>query len=177
MTEELRFAPSFIASTFIHLVALVLASTLMTHQRNYRDQKMVAVRLLEVPSEEKAVQQRKRETPIVTRRAEPSVDQRDAKKLPIAKRETVTADRPVPPPMASVTKDETDKPTETKAPLSPTAERFPAVTTAEHGGAAGARNILGSEIGIVPGSGVSDGGSGTAIASLGPGSGTPGSRH
>lgn len=69
MTNGFSLAPSFIASAFIHVVVLALASSLMTHQRNLSTQDFISVRLLQEPPDEKP-----------PKRSEP----------PIAKRETPT---------------------------------------------------------------------------------------
>lgn len=171
--KELRLAPSFIASTFIHIVALLLASTLMTHQPKYFGQDFVPVRLLEVPPEERAIPQRKRETPIEARRPHPLLDKQFAKERTIAQGKAATADRPVHPPTAPATKDEPNKSMNTKAAPS-TPERIPAVTQLEGGGEAGPGNLLGQQgVGAVPGD--DSGGAGRAVtAGLDRGPGGPG---
>ena len=157
MTEELRLAPSFLASAFIHLVALLLASTLVTHQRIYLEQDFVSVRLLDVPPEERPTQQR---------------EQR------LTKRESATTNRLASPaPMTPTTKNEPTGSIDTKAPAQPTPERFPAMTKVAGGGSeAGLGNLSDrSDFGIIPGAGTAGGGGGTALSGLGRDSGAPSS--
>jgi len=156
MTEELRLAPSFLASAFMHLVALLLVSTLVTHQRIYLEQDFVSVRLLDVPPEEKPTQQREQW---------------------LTKRESATTNRLASPaPMTPTTKNEPTGSIDTKAPAQPTPERFPAMTKTEGGGSeAGAGNLSDQgDVGTIPGTGTGGGGGGTAPSGLGHGSGAPG---
>ena len=171
MTEESRLAPSFIASTFTHIVALLLMATVTTQQGKYFQRDVVPVRLLEVAVEEKSIPQFKREPPIAAQRPHLRLDKQFAKERTIAQAEAATADRPVLAPSAPTTKDET---TNNKAAPS-SRERIPSVTQLEGGGEAGAGDILSQDAGGAVSDNGDSGRAGRAMtASLDRGPGAPG---
>ena len=168
MVKAFPLAPSFVASTLIHLLAFLWASALFTHRISLSDQNFVPVKLLDPPREEKAAPLPKEYKPVAEKKSPPQ---------PKNMGETVARERHAAPPTAPATKDESVRPSETDVAPAPTSERVFAPTARVEGGGseAGAGNLFGKgDVGVVPGPGIVGGGSGTAVSGLGRGSGFPG---
>ena len=165
MVKAFPLAPSFVASTVIHLLAFLWASALFTQRINLSDQNFVAVTLWDPPREEKA-------TPLLKEYKALAEKKHDL--LPKHMRKPVVRERHAAPPTAPATKDDSVRPSETDVAPAPASEHVFAPTARVEGGGskAGVGNLFGTgEVGVIPGSG---GGGGTAASGLGLGSGVPG---
>ena len=163
--QDLSLGASLLASSLLHVVALIAVSIAISNRSTVFKTDFVPVSLLDVPPiEEKNTLQPKVEAkpapaPKVSRDSEPKLlPQRD-----------LTKDRP-----ASAAKEESAKPATLPPPAANTI--ISTVTRIEGGGSeAGSGNLFSKgDAAVVPGSGTSGGGGGTAAAGLGRGSGAPG---
>jgi periplasmic protein TonB len=160
MAKEFSLAPSFVASTLVHLVVLALASSVIGQRFDPYERTLISVALLELTQEEKAIpaarEERKREN---VKAVSTQFRQR-----------TVPSDAPQP----SSPQKETAKENENRTvpPPDPSASESAASETG--GSAPGADNRATSGFAVGVGSGNSGNGSGSAIAGLGPGSSAPG---
>jgi outer membrane biosynthesis protein TonB len=167
---------SLLASCFIHGVAIVLASIILTHTAGLRRQDFLPIGLVDLPRKEQPKPIQKVETPPEIKKPPPPKIEKAKEPKSVAKSEIVQA-KPAPPPPA-IAKEEPLNPVETKPIETTKSEPAPSAPTArvESGGSeAGAGNLFGKgDVAVVPGSGTSGGGGGTASSGLGRGSGAPG---
>ena len=170
---------SLLASCFIHGVAIVLASLILTHTTGLRRQDFLPIGLVDLPRKEQPKPIQKVEAPPEIKKPPPPPPKVEKAKepKPVTKSEIV---QPKPPPSPAVLpKDEPVKPAETKPTETTKSEPTPALAPTarvEGGGSeAGAGNPFGKgDTAVVPGSGTAGGGGGTANSGLGRGSGAPG---
>ncbi len=169
-TKDLSLGASLVASSIIHVAVMIAASILISGRSNDFKTDLVAISLLDVPAIEKLNNLRKQKEPPVETKptTTPKVEHAPEPKA-MTKRELPETERPTPPP-----KEESAKPA---APLQPAASAtLSTVSRTEGGGSeAGTGNLFGKgDVAVVPGSGTSGGGGGTAASGLGRGSGAPG---
>ena len=161
MTKDSSLAPSLVASTFIHLAALGMASALIGQRNHFPEQNLISVTLLDPTQDNKTIRSRTGDTIKTEPPKQPSAQR---------KRETIRAELPTP----RTTKNDISKPDESKMPPPP-APASPETSRVEGGGSAsGVGNLAAGDFGVAPGYGNAGTGAGTAIAGLGRGSGAPG---
>jgi protein TonB len=170
------FGSSLVASTLVHLIALLLASALVTGKRNFQ-RDFVPISLVDLPRADKEVPPLKElKEPLIKKPPPPPPPKVEKAKepKPVIKAEPVEPERPAPAPL----KEEPVKSIE--APPVPPARSegpppVPSGAKTEGGGSeAGAGNLFGKgDVGVAPGSGAAGGG-GTATSGLGRGPGAPG---
>jgi protein TonB len=174
--EYLRL--SLLASCFIHGVAIVLASVILTHTAGLRRQDFLPIGLVDLPRQEQPKPIQKVEAPPEIKKPPPPLPKVEKAKepKPMAKSEIVQP-KPAPPP-AALRKEEPVKPIEVTTPPAKSDGPTPLSPSAkvEGGGSeAGAGGLFGKgDVAVVPGSGTAGGGGGTATAGLGRGAGDPG---
>jgi len=161
MTKDSSLAPSLVASTFIHLAALGMASALIGQRNHFPEQNLISVTLLDPTQDNKTIRSRTGDAIKTEPPKQPSAQR---------KRETIRAELPTP----RTTKNDISKPDESKMPPPP-APASPETSRVEGGGSAsGVGNLAAGDFGVAPGYGNAGSGTGTAIAGLGRGSGAPG---
>ena len=168
-----------LASFFIHGVAIVLASIILTHTAGLRRQDFMPIGLVDLPRKEQPKPIQKVETPPEIKKPPPPPPKFEKAKepKPVAKSEIVQA-------QASTTaasysqrgasqarRNETHRNHQIRA----HSHRLPAARVEGGGSEAGAGNLFGKgDVAVVPGAGTAGGGGGTATSGLGRGSGDPG---
>jgi TonB family protein len=169
MRKDFLLAPSLIASTLIHLAALILATAIFGHWSYLSERQLVAISLLDVPSEEKASYPREEGKRIERKFDQALLKKQSMKEMPAQiKREAVNAQPSASPPLTA--KNEPAQPSETKISQSDLTARV------EGGGSeASAGNPFNEgDVGLAPGTGTTGGGVGTAASGFGRGPGAPG---
>ena len=172
-------SPSLLASCFVHIVVIILASVILKNAVSLRRQDFLPISLLDVPRQEQPKPIQRVETPPEIKKppsSPPKVEKAKEPK-PMAKSEIVQP-KPTPSP-AALSKEEPVKPVETKPTETIKSEPAPALAPTarvEGGGSeAGAGNLFGKgDAAVVPGLGTAGGGGGTASSGLGRGFGAPG---
>ncbi len=144
MTKDSSLAPSLVASTFIHLAALGMASALIGQRNHFPEQNLISVTLLDPTQDNKTIRSR-----------------------------TGDAIKTEPPKQPSA-KNDISKPDESKMPPPPAPASPKTSRVEGGGSASGVGNLAAGDFGVAPGSENAGSGSGTAIAGLGRGSGAPG---
>jgi protein TonB len=167
---------SLVASTLVHLGALLLASAFVTGNRNFQ-RDFVPISLVDLPRAEKEVAPLKQPKEPVIKKAPPPPAKVDKVKepKPVVKALRSEPEQPAPPPL----KEEPVKPIEAPPAAPARSEGPPPVSSGakiEGGGSeAGAGGLFGKgDVAVVPGSGTAGGGGGTAASGLGRSSGPPG---
>ena len=166
-----------LASCFIHVVVILLASIII-HKSNLLRQDFLPISLVDVARTAKQLPVRKEEA--VTEIKKPSQPpppkvEKAKEPKPLAKNEIVQPKQTAP----TLPKEEAVKAVEAKAasiPRPETASAFAPTARVEGGGSeAGAGNLFGKgDAAVVPGSGTSGGGGGTAASCLGRATTAPG---
>lgn len=156
----------FICSLAIHGLVILLGSVII-HNTNQLREDFLPIHLVDLPTLENPPQDKKTEMQPEIKKPPPSPKLEKPQETPaIAKTTVVKPERPTPPP------------TPEKAELAKTesAPRFTSEARVIGGGSeAGAGSLLGNgDVGIVPVSGTSGGGGGTAPSGFGRGAGVPG---
>jgi len=158
-------------SCAIH-IAVILFASIMLHNSNLRRQDFLPISLVDLPRPEKSPPLKKLEVPPEIKKLPPKVE-KPRQLAPVEKAPVAKPPAPVP------IKEEPPKAIETKPPTPTkpeTAPSFASGARVEGGGSeAGAGNLFGTgDVAVVPGSGTTGGGGGTAVSGLGRGSGAPG---
>ncbi|MGH7845305.1 MAG: energy transducer TonB [Candidatus Binatia bacterium] len=164
-----------LASSLIHLVAILIASTAMSRSARLLHKDFLPIALVDLPRAAKQTTiEKKEQKPAFVKKSPPPKVKKAREPKPLAKNNLLESPRPASPPVLVQPKEELEKPLEAKTP-----EQTPAFssTAKVEGGrsAAGAGNLFGNgDIAVVPRSGTAGGGAGTASSGLGRGSGAPG---
>ncbi|HEY2922498.1 MAG TPA: energy transducer TonB [Candidatus Binatia bacterium] len=167
MRKNFLLAPSLMASTLIHLAALMLATAIFGHRSYVSDRQLIAISLVDLPQEEKASRPREEDKRIEEKFDQALLKKQSVKEMPAQiKREAVNAQPSASPPLTA--KNEPGQLSETKVSQSNGTARVE-----EGGGEDGVGNPFNKgDVNIATGTGTTGGGGGTA--GLGRGSGTPG---
>ncbi len=174
--RNVTFGVSLFASLIIHIL-VILTGSILVRNNHLHQQDYFPIDLVDVPRQETPPPAKKVEAPAETKKPPPPPAPKveKTKPPPVARAPIVKPETPAPLP----TKEEPVKTTEAK-PSTPTKldplPSFASGSQAEGGGSeAGAENLFGKgDIGVVPGTGTTSGGGGTAASGLGRGSGPPG---
>jgi protein TonB len=159
MTKEFSLAPSFVVSALIHLVVLVLASTVIGQRSHPNERNSISVTLLEPAQEDKAVW---------PAREEGKRDGVKAAPTPLWHK-TVRSDSP----QRSTTQRETATANENKTVPPPDSAASESAASETGDSAPGADNPVTSGMAVGPGSGNTGNGNGSASTGLGRGSAAP----
>jgi TonB family protein len=169
MRKDFLLTPSLIASTLIHLAALMLATALFGHRSYVSERQPVAISLVDLPQEKKPNHPLTEDKRTRGRKIDRTpLMEATVKETPVqVKREAANALSPASLPLTG--KGEASQPGEIK--LSP-----PGGTGRIEGERSEADVpglLAGENVAVVPGAGTASGGGGTAVSALGRASGAP----
>ncbi len=176
--NDTKLTFSLIASCLIHAIVAILAPTAFKNDSNRRHRDLISVGLLELSPAKQETPPRQENKPDPVKKpppapAKPKLPERETVE-PVAKKPP--AEQAPPPQVTSPPIQQAVKSPESHTALP--ADPVPQYSTASVGGGgseAGGGNLFGKgELGVIPGSGIGEGGGGTASFGLGRGSGTPG---
>jgi protein TonB len=172
--KDSQLTQPLLASSLIHILAILLVSTAMSRTARLLPKDFLPIGLVDLPpATRQSTMEKKEQEPLLVKRTPPPPKVAKTKEAkPVGNADAVEAARPVPPPALRQPQEEPTMEAKAPAPLVPQTPR----AMVEGGGSpAGTGNLFGKgNVAVVPGSGTTGGGGGTASLGLGRSSGTPG---